>query len=581
MMAFDKQAHGLTDCILYMRVSSQAQVEKGQGLGSQETYCRQFAAWKGYKVCAAFFDSGVSGARFNRDGIRDLLAFLRKHKGERRFVVIVDDISRMARDIRVHMALRDAVDECEGVMESPSMTFGTDSHGRYAEYMQALGAQYFREQNTEQTIKRQTARLMNGYWPFKPPFGYVQKKIEGHGKVMVPEEPFAAIIREALEGFASGRFQSQAEVARFFKGFPGFPKNRFGEVTNEAANRILTRLLYAGYVEFPAWDVSLREGKHEGLITLETFNRIQDRISGGARVPARADISADFPLRGFVRCTCGKPLTACWSTSKTGKKHPYYMCFNKLCDAYRKSIPRAALEEDFAALLRGVQPSAKMLRFSQAVLRKAWDMHAARAAEAKAAAARSIDKIESQITALLDRILKVSNATVLARFEQQIDTLEKEKLALAEKLHRDEENHRPFDEMFELAMGFFSSPWNIWKNGRLEHKRAVLKLAFSDPPVYSRFEGFRTPKTSIVFSVLGGMNGQSFKMAERKGFEPSIRVSPYNGLANRRLQPLGHLSAGCSFIPRRLQEGLVGSAGKACQQSFGPWGLWSATGVRG
>src|ERR1043165_1047950 len=31
-------------------------------------------------------------------------------------------------------------------------------------------------------------------------------------------------------------------------------------------------------------------------------------------------------------------------------------------------------------------------------------------------------------------------------------------------------------------------------------------------------------------------------LAERMGFEPMIRVSPYNGLANRRLQPLGHLS---------------------------------------
>lgn len=33
------------------------------------------------------------------------------------------------------------------------------------------------------------------------------------------------------------------------------------------------------------------------------------------------------------------------------------------------------------------------------------------------------------------------------------------------------------------------------------------------------------------------------ELAEGKGFEPSIPVSQYNGLANRRLQPLGHLSA--------------------------------------
>src|SRR3954452_16996312 len=32
------------------------------------------------------------------------------------------------------------------------------------------------------------------------------------------------------------------------------------------------------------------------------------------------------------------------------------------------------------------------------------------------------------------------------------------------------------------------------------------------------------------------------RRAEREGFEPSIRVSTYAGLANRCLQPLGHLS---------------------------------------
>ncbi len=32
------------------------------------------------------------------------------------------------------------------------------------------------------------------------------------------------------------------------------------------------------------------------------------------------------------------------------------------------------------------------------------------------------------------------------------------------------------------------------------------------------------------------------RMAENGGFEPPIELSPYNGLANRRLQPLGQLS---------------------------------------
>jgi hypothetical protein len=32
------------------------------------------------------------------------------------------------------------------------------------------------------------------------------------------------------------------------------------------------------------------------------------------------------------------------------------------------------------------------------------------------------------------------------------------------------------------------------------------------------------------------------RLAENGGFEPPIELSPYNGLANRRLQPLGQLS---------------------------------------
>src|SRR4029078_9165519 len=34
----------------------------------------------------------------------------------------------------------------------------------------------------------------------------------------------------------------------------------------------------------------------------------------------------------------------------------------------------------------------------------------------------------------------------------------------------------------------------------------------------------------------------AWKLAERVGFEPTIRGKPYDDLANRCLQPLGHLS---------------------------------------
>jgi hypothetical protein len=43
------------------------------------------------------------------------------------------------------------------------------------------------------------------------------------------------------------------------------------------------------------------------------------------------------------------------------------------------------------------------------------------------------------------------------------------------------------------------------------------------------------------------------KLAERGGFEPPVKVSPYDGLANRWFQPLTHLSGlnhGCGIRDR-------------------------------
>ena len=147
------------------------------------------------------------------------------------------------------------------------------------------------------------ARTLNGYWVFQAPVGYEYAHQRGHGKILVRKEPIAAILREALEGYAAGRLETQVEVKRFLESFPEFPKDTAtGLIHNQRIHDILTRPIYAGYLEVPNWNVSLRKGQHEGLISFETFQKIQNRLSTGAKAPARKDISADFPLRGFVLC---------------------------------------------------------------------------------------------------------------------------------------------------------------------------------------------------------------------------------------------------------------------------------------
>ena len=515
--------------VIYCRVSSPRQVKQGQGLQSQDTRCREYAKARGYEVIETFHERAVSGGLLDRPAFNTMLEYI-KQLNSNGIVVVIDDISRFARDIESHWTLRRTLKDTGGTLESPSIEFGEDSDSILIENLLASVPQHQRQKNAEQVKIRMRARALGGYWPFSSPPGYVHETVAGHGKLLVRQEPMASIIEEALKGFASGRFETQAEVKRYLESQPDFIyKTKKGEVRYEEVIRLLTRVLYAGFVEKPEWDVSLRQGRHKGLITLEEYERIQKRIQSAARAPARKDINAAFPLRGFITCAdCDNPLTSCWSKSKTGKKHPYYMCFKKGCEAYRKSIRRDDLESAFEALLTQLQPSHKLVQYLTVIFRHEWDKRLKGLDDIKSTLRRELSKTENQIETLVNRIVDTSNTSVITAYEQKIMVLEKQKLIAQEKLQNRAKPQRTFDEMFELALNFLSNPCKLWHSEHLEDKRTVLKLAFEQRLAYCRNEGLRTPKTALPFNMLGDNYMGIEKMAERKGFEPSIRSPVYS-----------------------------------------------------
>ena len=537
------QSETTTKAVIYARISSVSQSKKGQGLASQETRCREFARMKGYEVAKVFVDRAVSGGVTNRPGIQNALSYMDENREGGPFVLLIDDISRIARGIRAHLDLRDAIRDVGAGLESPSIEFGEDSDSILVENLLASVSQHQRQKNAEQTRNRMRARLQNGYWPFYAPIGFKFERQPGRGNVLVRDEPLASVIQEAIEGFEVGRFQLQSEVARFLQSQPCFPKNRFGVVTNEAANRILTRILYAGMLDAPeSWNVPLRKGQHEPIVSYETFLKVQERIKGRALAPARADISNDFILRGAVCCAdCGNPMTASWSTSKSGKKHPYYMCFKKGCESYRKSIRRDEMETAFADLLQGLVPTRRVITFAQGMFRDIWTQLQVQAEALKGTLLRDIRNIEADIEKLLDRIGKAESEGVIAAYEKRIAALEKDKLAMSECLENTGVKKPAFRELFEHAMLFLSNPRALWDSGRFEYRQTVLKLCFAQAPQYCRKEGFRTPVSAYPFRLLHELCGGESQMAEREGFEPSVRKA-HNGFRDRPVRPLRHLS---------------------------------------
>ncbi len=67
-------------------------------MASQETRCREFAAFRGFEVVEVFRDD-MTGGRNDRPGMLAMLKHLKAYRNDER-MVIIDDISRFARDLR-------------------------------------------------------------------------------------------------------------------------------------------------------------------------------------------------------------------------------------------------------------------------------------------------------------------------------------------------------------------------------------------------------------------------------------------------------------------------------------------------
>lgn len=243
-------------------------------------------------------------------------------------------------------------------------------------------------------------------------------------------------------------------------------------------------------------------------------------MRGRAYAPTRKNLNEDFPLRGFVACSCGKPFTSSWSKGRTAR-YAYYYCQNRQCGEFSKTIRREELEGEFAALLARMTPARKLIDLAGKMFEELWahrmNYQQARRSLLEAERVKIMRKIEQT----LDRIVEAEVPSVVRSLEQRVKALEEDKFVIEEKIANSDRPLRDYRTSYRTAMEFLSNPCNLWASSRFEDKRAVLKMAFADRLTYVRGEGYRTAKTTLPFSVLGGFCGQKGKMVGRAGFEPA------------------------------------------------------------
>lgn len=539
--------------IIYCRISSLKQASDGDGLNSQEHRCRQYAAQKGYEVEAVFPDSITGGGDYlKRPGMVALLAYL-DAQSENEYVVIFDDLKRFARDTAAHIALRKELTSRGASVESLNFKFEESPEGKFIETIIAAQGQLEREQNSRQVVQKMKARLEKGFWVFSAPIGMKYVPAKGGGKVLVRDEPVASICAEALEGFASNRFSSQTEVLRWLESQPEFPKDKpNGTIRPQSIVRFLGKEVYAGLVCSKKWGVSLREGQHEGLISIATYERIQRKLKEGVYAPTRIDTHEDFALRGAVKCgACGYHLTGGWCKGKR-KKYPYYFCVNRDCEQKSKTVARDKLEGEFADLLGQLQPAPSLVKVATAMLTDCWKQRLARAEEIADGFRAQADACERQISELVDRIVEATNPRVIKAYEDKIAEAEKRKLVMLEKASQTAKPSIPLESLIEHALRYVSAPKTLWESGGLELRRLVLKLTFSSHLSYSKKDGIKHPEPTAPFKLFNHIKqiGEDIltpnpEFALAKGMVPRGRIElPTSSLPMTR---------STTELPRHLQ----------------------------
>ena len=307
--------------IVYIRVSTDEQADKGYSLKHQEEYLIKYCEIQSIQVVDVFRED-YSAKTFNRPEFNRLLKKLKDKKLKADLLIFTkwDRFSRNAPDAYGMIKTLHGYGIEPQAIEQPLDMGVPENKIMLAFYLAAPEVE--NDRRALNVIVGMRRAKKEGRWMASAPRGYDNKTDEFGRKYIAPNK-VAPIIKWAFEILATGCYSIE-DVRRQCgdQGF-NFKKSSFYGIFKNPA--------YYGKILIPAYkneEEQLVQGKHEPLISEELFQKVQEALN-----PKRFKhsysvcIREEIPLRGFLTCQqCGKKLTGSGSTGGSGIKHYYYHC---------------------------------------------------------------------------------------------------------------------------------------------------------------------------------------------------------------------------------------------------------------
>ena len=307
--------------IIYIRVSTDEQADKGYSLRHQEEYLSKYCEIQSIQVVDVFQEN-YSAKTFIRPAFNQLLKKLKDKKLKANLLIFTkwDRFSRNAPDAYAMIKTLHSFGIEPQAIEQPLDMGVPENKIMLAFYLAAPEVE--NDRRALNVIVGMRRAKKEGRWMGTAPRGYDNKTDEFGRKYITPNN-FAPIIKWAFETLATGCY-SVEDIRRQCKdqGFD-FKKSCF--------YKIFKNSVYYGKILIPAYkneELQLVQGKHEPLISEELFQRVQVALDPKRFKHSYSTcIREEIPLRGFLNCSqCGKKLTGSGSIGGSGIKHYYYHC---------------------------------------------------------------------------------------------------------------------------------------------------------------------------------------------------------------------------------------------------------------
>ena len=463
-----------TRAVIYARVSSKEQEKEGYSIPAQLKLLKDYAAAEGFTVAKEYVDVETA-KQTGRCAFGEMVNWLRVHSDVR--AILVEKTDRLYRNLKDWVTIDELDAEIHFPKEGVVLSRGSRSSEKFMHGIKVLMAKNYIDNLSEEARKGMQEKAEQGIWPTKTPLGYLNVTDPDGRKVIAVDPEVAPIITKLFEWYATGEYPLK-EVAKKARAVGLVYKKSGAPVPTSTVHSILRKRLYTGWFE---WNGKLYQGKHEPLVSVELWERVQG-VMDGRNVSKHRRMTHDFAFSGLIACArCG-----CSVVGEIKKqKYIYYHCtgYADKCrgepaTCRRKYVREEALEQQFTAMLG-------QLRFDNKVLEWVHEaLHASHAGERREHE-EAIARLQAEHGRLGERISamyvdKLDGKVSGEFFEEMSGNWREEQRRLQRDIERHEEAEQYYMEEGLRILELARNAQGLFERQPAREKRRLLNFVLSN-----------------------------------------------------------------------------------------------------